>query len=227
MAVMAKQKPGDNVVIKKYPNRRLYNTATSRYVTLRNLAGMVREDIEFSVVDPDGNDITRSVLAQIIVEEEAKGESLLPPAFLRRLITFYGDTAQRMLLPRYLEHSLDAFVENQDRLQSYMKNAFDTPFGSIEKLSQQNMAMFDQAMRMLTPFSGPGGTPSPASREPTSSQEVTPDDSNPEDGLDPKGGPAAPAPNLDILQQQIDALQNQLDTLTDTASAKKKKPSGG
>ncbi|MEL0110532.1 MAG: polyhydroxyalkanoate synthesis repressor PhaR, partial [Rickettsiales bacterium] len=109
---------GEAVVIKKYANRRLYNTATSSYVTLEHLCQMVKDDIEFGVMDAKGNDITRSVLTQIIVEEESKGENLLPLSFLRQLIGFYGDNMPRMLLPHYLEYSIDAFTKNQDEIQS-------------------------------------------------------------------------------------------------------------
>ncbi|MEC7303950.1 MAG: polyhydroxyalkanoate synthesis repressor PhaR, partial [Pseudomonadota bacterium] len=107
------------VVIKKYANRRLYNTSTSSYVTLDYLCQMVKDDIDFVVLDARGNDITRSVLTQIIVEEEAKGENLLPLSFLRQLIGFYGDNVQRMLLPHYLEYSIDAFSKNQEEIQNY------------------------------------------------------------------------------------------------------------
>ena len=112
---MAEKTPenGEPVVIKKYANRRLYNTASSSYVTLEHLCQMVKDDVEFVVLDAKGIDITRSVLTQIIVEEEAKGENLLPLRFLRQLISFYGDNTQRMLLPYYLDYSIDALTRNQ------------------------------------------------------------------------------------------------------------------
>ena len=116
---MAEKTPenGEPVVIKKYANRRLYNTASSNYVTLEHLCQMVKDDAEFVVLDAKGNDITRSVLTQIIVEEEAKGENLLPLNFLRQLISFYGDNMQRMFLPHYLEYSIDAFTKNQEEIK--------------------------------------------------------------------------------------------------------------
>lgn len=161
----AKNEPGSTpVTIKKYANRRLYNTATSSYVTLDHLCQMVKDGVEFVVYDAKtGEDITRSVLTQIIVEEEGKGDNLLPISFLRQIISFYGDSMQRMLLPRYLEHTMELFSENRDRMQSYMKEAMGGmfPFGSLEDLGKQNMAIFEQAMKMFAPMAKgakPGGT---------------------------------------------------------------------
>jgi polyhydroxyalkanoate synthesis repressor PhaR len=148
------------IVIKKYANRRLYNTATSSYVTLDHLCQMVKDGVEFVVYDAkSGDDITRAVLTQIIVEEEGKGDNLLPISFLRQIISFYGDNMQRMLLPRYLEHSMDVFSENRDRMQAYMKEAMGGmfPFGSLEDLGKQNMAIFEQAMKMFSPLGGENG----------------------------------------------------------------------
>src|SRR6202046_1576178 len=119
-------------IIKKYANRRLYNTATSSYVTLDNLSQMVREGGDFVVYDAkNGDDITRSVLTQIIVEEEQKGQNLLPIGFLRQLIGFYGNNMQ-WLLPRYLEHSMQSLAKNQEQIRSYFQSAFGGmfPFGS-------------------------------------------------------------------------------------------------
>jgi polyhydroxyalkanoate synthesis repressor PhaR len=153
---MSDNENGDEqpVVIKKYANRRLYNTATSSYVTLDHLARMVKDGVDFVVLDAKGTDITRSVLTQIIVEEEGKGQNLLPISFLRQLISFYGDNMQRMLLPQYLEYSLDAFARNQERMQKYMQETFGHmfPFGRLEEMGKQNVAMFEQAMKMFAPF---------------------------------------------------------------------------
>jgi polyhydroxyalkanoate synthesis repressor PhaR len=116
---------------------------------------MVKDGVEFLVYDAKtGEDITRAVLTQIIVEEEGKGDNLLPISFLRQVISFYGDSMQRMLLPRYLEHSMDLFAENRERMQSYMKEAMGGmfPFGSLEDLGKQNMAIFEQAMKMFAPM---------------------------------------------------------------------------
>jgi polyhydroxyalkanoate synthesis repressor PhaR len=150
--------PKPTVTIKKYANRRLYNTATSSYVTLDNLSVMVKEGTEFNVYDAkSGEDITRSVLTQIIVEEEGKtGQNLLPISFLRQLIGFYGDNMQ-WLVPKYLEHSMQTLSKNQEQIRGYFQSAFGGmfPFGStLEEMGKQNMAMFERAMRLFTPFSG-------------------------------------------------------------------------
>jgi len=151
----------DAIVIKKYANRRLYNTATSSYVTLDYLADMVKNGQDFVVFDAKTNDdITHSVLTQIIFEEENKGQNLLPIKFLRQLIKFYGDNLQAFV-PSYLEMSMDAFSRNQDRLRGQMRDAFGaTPgFQMFEDMARQNMALFDQAMKMFGPRAGfyPGG----------------------------------------------------------------------
>jgi polyhydroxyalkanoate synthesis repressor PhaR len=146
------------VTIKKYANRRLYNTATSSYVTLDHLSQMVRDGIEFSVFDAkSGEDITRSVLTQIIVEEEAKnGQNLLPIGFLRQLIAYYGDNMHRMMLPQYLDLSIRSFSENQEKMNEYMQGAFGSvfPFGGLEEMTKQNMAIFERTMQMFSPFGG-------------------------------------------------------------------------
>ncbi|UCH76072.1 MAG: polyhydroxyalkanoate synthesis repressor PhaR [Rhodospirillales bacterium] len=141
------------ITIKKYANRRLYNTATSSYVTLDHLCQMVKDDIEFAVFDAKtGEDITRSVLTQIIVEEEAKGENLLPIGFLRQIIGFYGDSMQKFLLPQYLEMMMQAFEKNRSEIQRHMSETFGSvfPFGQMEEMGKQNLAMFEQAMKMFT-----------------------------------------------------------------------------
>ena len=127
------------VVVKKYANRRLYNTATSSYVTLDHLCQMVKDNVDFVVYDAkSGEDITRSVLTQIIVEEESKGQNLLPINFLRQLISFYGDNLQ-VLLPRYLDQSMELFARNQEQMRTYMKETFGGmfPFGRFEDLGKQ------------------------------------------------------------------------------------------
>lgn len=145
------------VTIKKYANRRLYNTATSTYVTLETLAGMVKDDIEFFVYDAKtSEDITGSVLRQIIMEEEGKPgqQGLLPNSFLRQLISCYGDNMQ-WLVPKYLEHSMQAFSTNQEQITNYFQTAFGNmfPFGStLEEMSKQNLALFENALRMFSPF---------------------------------------------------------------------------
>ncbi|TXH35774.1 MAG: polyhydroxyalkanoate synthesis repressor PhaR [Rhodospirillaceae bacterium] len=193
------------VRIKKYANRRLYNTATSSYVTLDYLAQMVREGLDFTVEDAkSGEDITRSVLTQIIVEEEAKGQNMLPINFLRQLISLYGDNLQ-LLVPRYLEQSMESFARNQEQFRDYMKNSFGgmLPYDRLEEMSKQNMTFFEQAMRMWTPFSVPGNTPGANTAQekphhPASSSEK----------------PASASDELSDLKSQMQALQRQLENLS-------------
>jgi polyhydroxyalkanoate synthesis repressor PhaR len=187
------------IVIKKYANRRLYNTATSSYVTLDYLCQMVKDGADFVVYDAkSGDDITRSVLTQIIVEEESKGQNLLPINFLRQLISFYGDNLQ-FLLPRYLEQSMEAFAHNQEQMRNYLKDSFGGifPFGRFEELGKQNMAFLEHAMRMWNPF------------------KAAADMSAAEKAAGP--GPAKPPPenqNLDSLKAQMDAIQRQVEALS-------------
>ncbi|MEJ0062139.1 MAG: polyhydroxyalkanoate synthesis repressor PhaR [Alphaproteobacteria bacterium] len=144
-----------NVTIKKYANRRLYNTATSSYVTLDHLSQMVKDGIDFNVYDAkSGEDLTRGVLTQIIVEEENKdGQNLLPVNFLRQLIGFYGNNMQ-WLVPKYLDFSMQSLSQNQERFREYMQNAFGGvfPFGTLEEIGKQNMAMFERTMHIFSPF---------------------------------------------------------------------------
>jgi polyhydroxyalkanoate synthesis repressor PhaR len=143
------------VKIKKYANRRLYNTGTSSYVTLDHLCQMVKEGVDFVVHDAKtGEDITRAVLTQIIVEEEAKsGQNMLPVSFLRQLISFYGNSLQA-LVPRYLDYSMSSFARNQEQMRQYMGSFGGLfPFGQqIEEMGKQNMALFQNAMKMFSPF---------------------------------------------------------------------------
>jgi polyhydroxyalkanoate synthesis repressor PhaR len=178
------------VTIKKYANRRLYNTATSSYVTLDDLATMVKEGGEFVVYDAKtGEDITRSVLTQIIVEEEGKGANLLPISFLRQLIGLYGDQMQ-WLVPRYLEQAMAAFAGQQEQMRKNLQNAFGGlfPFGGLEEMSKQNMALFEKTMKMFSPFPAGSG--------------------------DEKAGGAKPEPNIEELTKRLNALQSQLDALS-------------
>ena len=141
------------VVVKKYANRRLYNTESSSYITLDSLAEMVRAGRDFVVYDAKtGDDITRSVLTQIIVEEEAKGRALLPTGFLRQLIGYYGDSMQS-LVPKYLEDALTSFASQQDQMRKAVEQTMGTffPFG-MEEVGRQNMAMMERAMSLFTPF---------------------------------------------------------------------------
>jgi polyhydroxyalkanoate synthesis repressor PhaR len=158
------------VVVKKYANRRLYNTESSSYITLDTLAEMVRGGRDFVVYDAKtGDDITRSVLTQIIVEEESKGRAMLPTGFLRQIIGFYGDSMQT-LVPRYLEQAMSSFARQQEQMRLAMQQTMGNffPFG-IEEVGRQNMAMMERAMSLFSPFSR-----NPDSTEPTTPSNVTP-----------------------------------------------------
>lgn len=142
------------VVVKKYANRRLYNTESSSYVTLEDLAVMVRAGRDFVVYDAkSGDDITRGVLTQIIVEEEAKGKHLLPESFLRHLIGFYGDSLQGAV-PRYLEYTMSAFARQQEQMRATVQQTIGglRPFNALEEVTKQNMAMMERAMTLFSPF---------------------------------------------------------------------------
>jgi polyhydroxyalkanoate synthesis repressor PhaR len=147
------------IIIKKYANRRLYNTQTSSYVTLDHLCEMVKEGVEFEVRDArTGDDITRQVLAQIIFDEENKGQHLLPIQFLRQLIRFYGDSLQAFV-PSYLEMSMESFTKNQQEMRTKFAEAMGGKLGfkDFEQMTRQNIAMFERAMKMFTPFAGTMG----------------------------------------------------------------------
>ena len=154
-------KTDEPITIKKYANRRLYNTGTSTYVTLEDLAVMVKAGEDFVVYDAKtGEDITRSVLAQIIFEQENKeGQNLLPINFLRQLIRFYGDSMQ-MLVPRYLEVSIDSLTKEQDKFREQMAQAFGVGgFGAMEDQVRRNMEMFEQHLRDVRAVRAPGRRP--------------------------------------------------------------------
>ena len=193
-------KDKDVVTIKKYANRRLYNTATSSYVTLDHLAQMVKDGTDFAVFDAkSGEEITRSVLTHIIVEEESKGQHLLPISFLRHLISFYGDSLQAVV-PNYLEHSMSAFAHNQEQMRRAVQDAFGglSPFGQFEEMGKQNMAMFENAMKMFSPFYAAGEN---ASEEGQASADTSAgsDDSS----------------ELDALKAQLAQMQQQLERMSD------------
>ena len=160
---MAKSSDGSGtVIIKKYANRRLYNTESSSYITLEHLAQMTREGRDFKVIDAKSEeDITHNVLTQIIMEEENRGQTMLPVSFLRQLISLYGDSMQSMV-PQYLEASMDAFRRNQTQFRQAMEGAFaGGPFAEIAK---RNMAMFEAAASAFKPGTkgAPGAAPNPA-----------------------------------------------------------------
>ncbi|RWA58688.1 polyhydroxyalkanoate synthesis repressor PhaR [Mesorhizobium sp.] len=192
----------DPIVIKKYANRRLYNTGTSTYVTLEDLADMVKKGEEFTVQDAKtGDDITHPVLTQIIFELENKdGQNMLPIPFLRQLISFYGDQMQ-MIVPSFLEQSMIAFSKEQERFREQLKGAFGktpidmmkTPMKALEEQTRRNVEMFQNAMRMFTPFPSAGNN-SAAPAEPPKKEEKSDD--------------------LQELKAQIAAMQRKLDTMS-------------
>ena len=203
-----KAAPQSAVVIKKYANRRLYNTSTSSYVTLDDLATMVKSGTDFLVYDAKtGEDITRSVLTQIIFEEENKGTNLLPINFLRQLIRFYGDSMQAFV-PGFLEFSLDNLGKEQEKFRAQMMEAWGAdPFKAVQDAAQRNMAMFSDAMRVLNPFSAVIGGATPPGQQ-----------GRPQEGQKPAASGAAPASGKDDLQalkDQLAAMQKKLDTITD------------
>jgi polyhydroxyalkanoate synthesis repressor PhaR len=191
---MAKDK--ETTTIKKYANRRLYNTGTSTYVTLEDLAQMVKSGEDFVVFDAkSGEDITRSVLTQIIFEQENKGQNLLPITFLRQLIRFYGDSIQN-LIPTYLDFSIDSLVREQEKFRGQMKNAFGgTPLDAMGEQVRRNTEMFEQAMRMFLPF----GTGRPDNSAPRPSGTETPQASD---------------NDFDAMRRQLDEMQKRLDKLS-------------
>lgn len=171
------------VTIKKYANRRLYNTGTSTYVTLDDLAVMVKKGEDFSVLDAkSGDDITHSVLTQIIFEQESKtGNTLLPVSFLRQLISIYGDQMQ-MVVPSYLEHSMSALTEQQEQVRAQITKAFgDTPVTRniqlpiqlVEEQVRRNTEMFQKAMQMFSPFAlAHSATPEDEKKKSDSSKDI-------------------------------------------------------
>jgi polyhydroxyalkanoate synthesis repressor PhaR len=192
--------------IKKYANRRLYDTGTSTYVTLEDLAGMVKRGEDFVVCDAkSGEDITRPVLTQIIFEQEGKdGQSLLPIAFLRQLIRFYGDSMQ-MLVPSYLEFTIDKLTREQQRFREQFTQALGSPFQeptrqafqSLEEQTRKNMAVFRQALSMFNPF----GVPTEGRAEGESAGEEVKGESD-----------------VRELKRQLDELNKKIDKLSSTDS---------
>lgn len=176
------------VVVKKYANRRLYNTESSSYITLDTLADMVRAGRDFVVYDAkSGDDITRSVLTQIIVEEESRGHNLLPTSFLRQLIGLYGDSLQSVV-PRYLEEAMGTFARQQEQMRSTMQKTMEGLFPpGLEEMGRQNMAMMERAMSLFAPFyNRPSGTASDAQTK---------------------------AQDIKLLQSEIERLQQQIEIL--------------
>ena len=187
-------KSAEPVTIKKYANRRLYNTGTSTYVTLEDLATMVKSGEDFAVYDAKtGEEITRSVLVQIISEQENKegGQNLLPINFLRQLIRFYGDSMQ-MLVPRYLETSINSLTREQQKFRDQMSQAFGvSPFGALDEQVRRNMEVFQRAFSMFTPFARREGEPAAVEEKPSS-----------------------PGSDLDELKRQLSDMQKKVEKLS-------------
>jgi polyhydroxyalkanoate synthesis repressor PhaR len=195
-------------IVKKYANRRLYNTGSSRYVTLDDLSQMVRQGQHFVVHDAKtGEDLTRSILTQIILEEDGKGRNLLPISFLRQLISFYDDSL-RAFLPRYLELSMENFAGNQEQIRRYIEGTLGRffPMNQFEDMARQNMALFQRAASLLNPLTGTDG----------------------ERAQQAAAGAAAPSSeaydtSLQIkeLNERIEALQKQLGELIEVQQRKR------
>ncbi|WP_420413053.1 polyhydroxyalkanoate synthesis repressor PhaR [Roseibium sp.] len=190
-------KTNEPTIIKKYANRRLYNTGTSTYVTLEDLAVMVKGEEDFVVYDAkSGDDITRSVLTQIIFEQESKGQNLLPVSFLRQLIGFYGDSMQG-LVPSFLEYSMTSLTKEQEKLRSQMSEAFGaTAFDAIEDQVKRNSEMFERAMKMFMPFPSGESSSTPPTSEPKKAQTTDTSD-------------------LDEMKRQLEEMQKTINKLTD------------
>jgi polyhydroxyalkanoate synthesis repressor PhaR len=198
-------KSDEPITIKKYANRRLYNTGTSTYVTLEDLATMVKAGENFVVYDAKTNeDITRSVLTQIIFEQENKegGQNLLPVNFLRQLIRFYGDSMQ-MMVPRYLEVSIDSLTREQAKLREQMSSAFGMGgFGAIEEQVRRNMEMFERTFSMFTPFARQGQGGESAADADKGAKPAT-------------ASPTAGGGDIDDLKRQMDEMQKRIDRIGD------------
>lgn len=198
----------NTVVVKKYANRRLYNTETSSYITLDNLAEMIRAGRDFVVYDAkSGDDITRGVLTQIIVEEESKGSAMLPVAFLRQLIGFYGGNLEGVV-PRYLEYSMSSFARQQQQMRTVMERTF-SPFipAGVEEMNRQNLAMFERAVSMWNPFARAGD----AGHDPAAPQTEHAPEQMPDASGSAEGGTASEEnPELAWLRNEVASLQRQL-----------------
>jgi polyhydroxyalkanoate synthesis repressor PhaR len=201
--VLIDRPAGESIIIKKYANRRLYNTATSAYVTLEDLAEMVKQGTDFTVHDAKtGEDITRSVLTQIIFEQESKGHNLLPIKFLRQLIRFYGDQMQA-LIPSYLEMSIEQLAREQQRFRDQLLNSFGVspePFQQMDEQVKKNFAMFENAMKLFNPFAA-SSTEHRTEPPPKAQRDQ-----------------ASPSSELKAMQEQLREMQRRLESLTEKNS---------
>jgi polyhydroxyalkanoate synthesis repressor PhaR len=214
MAEAPPKRPADAdrpAVVKKYANRRLYNTATSSYVTLDELSRMVRAGQHFVVYDAKtGEDLTRSILTQIILEEDSKGRNLLPINFLRQLIGYYDDSL-RAFLPRYLELSMENFAANQEQIRRYIEGTFGQffPIGQFEDMARQNMALFQRAATMFTPRPAAGNAGHDPSDENSAGHEPS-----------PAMVPADTSAEIKALGAKIEDLQRQICALVEARGPK-------
>lgn len=196
---MTDQKKDDEpIIIKKYANRRLYNTETSSYVTLDHLAELVREGRDFIVRDAKTQeDITRAVLTQIIFDQESKGQQMLPIPFLRQLISFYGDQMQTMV-PGYLQSAMEAFTRNEDHIRNLFESGMDPTqtLSILDEATRQNMAAFKQAMALFNPMAAMGGTENKAPASSSQGSQGSQDTNK-----------------IDALERQLAAMQEQLDAM--------------
>ncbi|MCF6215791.1 MAG: polyhydroxyalkanoate synthesis repressor PhaR [Emcibacter sp.] len=206
---------GEQIIIKKYANRRLYNTDSSSYVTLDDLAVMVKNNDDFIVIDAkSGDDITHSVLTQIIFEEESKGETLLPVKFLRQLIAFYGDGMQKVV-PDYLESSMSALTENQEKFRRYFEENLAksgismAPLKPFEEMARQNMAIFEQSMSMFSPFGRGRGDQEAAAEIKEPDQQTAQHEKN----VSNSSNAGVDNDQLTDLQAQLAAMQEQINKL--------------
>ncbi len=193
------------VIVKKYANRRLYNTDTSTYVTLEDLAEMVRSERDFVVFDAKtGEDLTHAVLTQIIVEQESRGTNLLPIRFLRQLIRFYGDSMQR-LVPSYLEFSLDSLTRQQDQYRRRFAHAFGTAaFDAVQDQVRKNFATFERALGLFSPF-GSGGSGEGGNADGTEAGQS---------GLAEAANRTPSEDEIATLKAELTAMQERLDQLS-------------
>ena len=194
------------IIIKKYANRRLYNTDTSTYVTLDDLAQMVRAERDFVVFDAkSGDDLTHAVLTQIIVEQESRGQNLLPIPFLRQLIRFYGNSIEQ-LVPSYLEHSLTSLTRHQERYRKQFEKSFGSAaIEAVQEQARQNLAMFEKAMGVFSPFD----PSAPPAKEATEKANAAAAESSKK-----SAGPGGGNDEIASLKAQLSAMQEQLDKLS-------------
>ncbi len=234
MANQSEQAAGGSgpVVIKKYANRRLYNTETSTYVTLEDLAQMVRSDRDFIVKDAkSGDDLTHAVLTQIIVEQESKagGPSLLPVPFLRQLIRFYDDAVGKMV-PSYLQYSMAALTKEQERYRSQFTTWGPNAMEAYQEQARKNLEMFEQAMAMWSPLKAhasttdaqPNGHPemngadSQAAAGTQETETSTPSDVQVKSEPDANNAPDAKPSEIDILKSELAAMQERIERISRT-----------